>query len=457
MKKLSKFLSVIIVVTMIFSTSAIISGAASATNGSCGSNLKWSYDKSNCTVTISGTGEMKNYSGNSPFTKLAANNTVKKAIIKSGVTSIGEYAFGSCYDLESVTIPESVTKIKKGAFISTSLKNCTLPSKLTEIGDEAFFGTQLRTIKIPDSVTYLGKSAFASSLLSSCTLSKNIKALKDFTFLFTDLKSISIPKSVTSIGDEVFPDAMKSLRIPANVKSIGTLFSFGDWFGKTIYCYNKSLKFPSTENIFAGEATIYGQKNSTAQKFCTIYNSQSDIGNISFKTLSVSSSSVILGYSSKTYTGKALKPSVTVMDKNGYTVSSKKYTVKYSNNTNPGTANVTVTLKGNNSEVLTKTFKINPKGTEIASLNAKSKGFEAKWNKQATQTTGYQIQYSTSSKFTDKTTKTVTVKDAKTVSKTISSLKDNTKYYVRVRTYKTVSKVNYYSSWSKVKTVTTKS
>ncbi|MGN0521072.1 MAG: fibronectin type III domain-containing protein, partial [Eubacterium sp.] len=73
-----------------------------------------------------------------------------------------------------------------------------------------------------------------------------------------------------------------------------------------------------------------------------------------------------------------------------------------------------------------------------------------------TQTTGYQIQYSTSSKFTSKTTKTVTVSKNKTTSKTISKLKAKKKYYVRVRTYKIVSGKKIYSAWSKAKTVTTK-
>ena len=72
----------------------------------------------------------------------------------------------------------------------------------------------------------------------------------------------------------------------------------------------------------------------------------------------------------------------------------------------------------------------------------------------ATQTTGYQLQYSTSSKF--KGAKTVTITKNKTTSKKISKLKAKKKYYVRVRTYKTVGKTKYYSSWSKVKSVKTK-
>lgn len=74
--------------------------------------------------------------------------------------------------------------------------------------------------------------------------------------------------------------------------------------------------------------------------------------------------------------------------------------------------------------------------------------------KNKTQTTGYQIQYSTSSTF--KSAKTVTVSKNETTNKTISKLKAKKKYYVRIRTYKKIGSAYYYSAWSKAKTVTTK-
>ena len=73
----------------------------------------------------------------------------------------------------------------------------------------------------------------------------------------------------------------------------------------------------------------------------------------------------------------------------------------------------------------------------------------------STQTKGYQIQYSTDSKFKSGN-KTVTVNKNSTTKKTISKLKAKKKYYVRIRTYKTVGKQKYYSDWSKSVKVTTK-
>lgn len=75
-------------------------------------------------------------------------------------------------------------------------------------------------------------------------------------------------------------------------------------------------------------------------------------------------------------------------------------------------------------------------------------------NKQTTQTTGYQIQYATKSNF--KGGKTVLVNKNKTTSKTISKLKANKKYYVRIRTYKTIKGVKYYGNWSGRKSAKTK-
>jgi len=68
---------------------------------------------------------------------------------------------------------------------------------------------------------------------------------------------------------------------------------------------------------------------------------------------------------------------------------------------------------------------------------------------------GYQIQLATDKKFT-KNKKTVNVKGYKKVSRKVKRLKAKKKYYIRIRTYKTVSGKNYYSGWSKVKTAKTR-
>lgn len=105
-------------------------------------------------------------------------------------------------------------------------------------------------------------------------------------------------------------------------------------------------------------------------------------------------------------------------------------------------------------------FKINPKGTSLKKLKKAKKAITVKWNKQAakmskTRITGYQIQLATNSKFT-KGKKLVTVKGYAATSKKIKKLKKKKKYFVRIRTYKKVGKITYYSGWSKAKSVKTK-
>lgn len=87
--------------------------------------------------------------------------------------------------------------------------------------------------------------------------------------------------------------------------------------------------------------------------------------------------------------------------------------------------------------------------TTITSVKAQSKAFTVKWKKKSG-ITGYQIQYSTNSKF-KKGNKSIKIKNAKTVSKKITKLKAAKKYYVRIRTYKGKK----YSKWSKVKSIKT--
>ena len=182
------------------------------------------------------------------------------------------------------------------------------------------------------------------------------------------------------------------------------------------------------------------------------------------KTLSTTvipkASSIKLKATSLTYNGKVRTPKVIVKDRTGKTlVKNTDYTVSYAKGRKyVGKYAVKITFKGKYSGTKTLYFIIKPKATSISSLKAGSKKFTVKWKKQATQTTGYQVQYSASSKFSK--AKTVTVGKNTTVSKKISKLSGKKKYYVRVRTYKTVKingkSIRIYSGWSKAKTVTTK-
>ena len=112
-------------------------------------NLTWTLGEDG-TLIISGTGAMKDYDyNNNPSPANQKKGSVKKVVIKDGVTSIGKDAFKNCSNLKSITILDSVTSI-------------TIPDSVTRIGDFAFSGcSSLTSITIPDSVTSIGESAFS--------------------------------------------------------------------------------------------------------------------------------------------------------------------------------------------------------------------------------------------------------------------------------------------------------
>ncbi|MFR5874959.1 MAG: fibronectin type III domain-containing protein [Eubacterium sp.] len=221
---------------------------------------------------------------------------------------------------------------------------------------------------------------------------------------------------------------------------------------KDLTAYWDAVHKHTYKSVVSAKANASSKKNGTITKTCSVCSKKTTSTIYYPKTVTLSATSY-------TYDGKVKKPTVKVKDSKGNTIGSQYYTVSYSSGRkNVGQYTVTIKFKGNYTGTIKKTFTIKPKNTSISKVTAGKKKFTVKWKKQATQTTGYQIQYSTSSKFSN--AKTVTVSKNKTTSKTISKLKAKKKYYVRIRTYKTV-KVNgkstkIYSSWSKTKSVTTK-
>ena len=166
--------------------------------------------------------------------------------------------------------------------------------------------------------------------------------------------------------------------------------------------------------------------------------------------------SVKLAKKAVVYTGKAQKVKIIAKDADGKIISAGNYTVKYKNNVKVGNATVTVKFKGDYTGSRTLTFKINPKATSITKKpTSAKKAFTVKWKKVSAQATGYEIMYATNKKFT-KGRKTVVVKNYKTTSRRITKLAAKKTYYVKVRTYKTVSGKKYYSAWSAAKTVKTR-
>ena len=244
MKKYAKRLLPLLLALCLLLTAAVLysSAAEIVDSGTCGDNLTWTLD-SDGLLTISGTGNMSNYSIGSEYDSIyrlykdyttapwggsfEKGNQVKSVVIKSGVTSIGYSAFRGCMKLTSVTIGNSVTSIMDYAFMSCKgLASVTIGNSVTSIGKFAFAGCSvLKSVTIPNSVTNIGRHAFCNCTgLTSVTISNSVTIIEACSFDgCTGLVSVTIPNHVTSIGDAAFAHCtgLTSVTIPNSVTSIG--------------------------------------------------------------------------------------------------------------------------------------------------------------------------------------------------------------------------------------------
>lgn len=237
-------------------------------SGKCGENLTWSIDVEGGTLTISGTGAMRDYEevvdaqGGRTSAPWYAYSP-EKLVLEEGVTYIGEFAFHGCGFTGSLTLPESLTSIGTYAFSQcygftgslvlpenlTSIGGAafifcrgftgslTLPKNLTSIEWDAFLGCSgLTSVTIPESVKEIGGGAFSNcSNLSSIIVDgntdydsvDNVLFNKDHTTLLSypagkKDTSYVVPESVKSIGACAFMGAdLSSLTLPQNLTSIG--------------------------------------------------------------------------------------------------------------------------------------------------------------------------------------------------------------------------------------------
>ena len=144
------------------------------------------------------------------------------------VTSIGNYAFSSCSNLTSITIPNTVISIGVSAFGSCrALRSITIPNSITSIGGSAFSScSSLTSIIIPNSITSINNDLFnGCSSLISVTIPNSVTSIGSSAFNgCSSLISVTIPNSVTSIGYQAFRDcsSLTSVTIPNSVTSIGS-------------------------------------------------------------------------------------------------------------------------------------------------------------------------------------------------------------------------------------------
>ena len=205
---------------------------ASGECGKNGDNLTWVLTGDG-TLTISGSGEMENYTDSSVAPWYSNRTKILSAVVEPGVESVGNYAFYACLKLASVSLPGGVKSIGESAFQDCAkLTAVEIPEGVTSIGSSAFDGcSSLTSVTIPNSVTSIdGYTFYGCSSLASVTIPNGVTSIGGHTFYgCSSLTSVTIPDGVTSIGDYTFYgcSSLTSVTIPDGVTSIDWATFYG--------------------------------------------------------------------------------------------------------------------------------------------------------------------------------------------------------------------------------------
>ncbi len=348
MKKILSLALALIMVMSLFN-GVTVSAATVTASGKCGDNLTWTLDEDGV-LTISGTGEMENYTYYSSIPWKSYTDSIESIIVKygvtsisdevfrwcdylttvkisdsvtsiggsafeecrslssvdlgSGISSISEKLFNNCVSLATIEIPISVTSIGEYAFGSChSLTEVEIPDSVTSIGGSAFYECDsLIAIEIPDSVTSIGGSAFYEcDSLIAIEIPDSITSIEEGTFVWCEsLNSIKIPNSVTNISDNAFwgCESLTSIEIPNSVTSIGSrIFSYCASL-ESIVLASGNTKYHSDSNCIIETATntlVTGCKNSIIPDYVTSIGYRSFDGCTSLTELEIPDSVTSIG------------------------------------------------------------------------------------------------------------------------------------------------------------------
>ena len=278
-------------------------------SGTCGTSAEWELDFENGQLSITGSGDMADYTSSSlaPWvadTAYVRSISIAKTITKIGnyafykharctsvsfvststVAAIGEYAFNGCTGLTSISLPTSLLTIGQRAFEScTGLTSISLPSKVTSVGNYAYSGcsnatsltlgynynssrtigdyvfqncSKVSSITIPACVTSIGSKAFyncskATTLTfgSSSSNPYQIASIGTYAFQGCGFTSVTLPPSVTTLGMDAFQDCL-SLKT-ADFSAATSLTTFGNWMFANDAALTSVILPPNVEDLKA--------------------------------------------------------------------------------------------------------------------------------------------------------------------------------------------------------------
>ena len=383
---------------------------------------------------------------------------LKKADLPASLKELGENAFYQCVQLQEVSVPEGITSLARGVFQKCyRVTKMTLPSTLTTIGQRALSEIKLlESLTIPDHVVTIADWAFAGNeALNNLVIPDSVTEIGQYAFSkCTGMTNITLSGSITKIPRSLFEGctALGSIEIPEGVKSIDFLAFDGCSSLKEITIPNSvtSIPYETFRNCNNLTDVHYkGTEEEAAKLIRTLMDQTLKNATWHYEPQLVDLSAAEITVEGQVYTGKAIKPKLTVKVDGTELTPDTDYTVEYKNNKKVGVATVTVTGTGNYTGMAQATFKINPAEVKSPSVTAGKKKLTVKWKyDKKNDYDGYEIEYSLKKNF--KNAKTVTIKKPKTTSTVIKSLKKGKTYYVRIRTWRKVSGKKYYSTWSKV-------
>ena len=284
-----------------------------------------------------------------------------------------------------------VTAIADRAFESSCFTKVTFPDTLETIGAYAFFGCgDLTAVTMPDGVRKIGAYSLGYSAEECEGTSEKIEG---FTIVCMDGSAASEYAEKNGFRTKPKYDLLSALvSIPYSSytyrgRAVKPAVTVRDAYGTL--SAGEDYTFTISDNTAAGRAriTVTG---------CGRYEGASLTKYFTVKPLDLGThyAAVSVPYASYTYTGKAIKPKVTVRFKDGSLIPESEYTVKYSNNTAVGVATATVTGKGGSVKgTYKKTFVIKPEKNSISSLTAGNGCFRLKWKKATAGAVGYQVLY----------------------------------------------------------------
>lgn len=313
---------------------------------------------------------------------------------------------------------------------SVALSSNKISNSISGSGKSGISVSSHSKASLKDNAVNGSKSAAVSKSADSSIILPKVSGLSVNSVNNTDIQISFSGRSTNKCGYEIY----RKTGAKGKYSAVGTTAKgkFADGFFKanTDYYYKvRCYETVSGKRVYGGYSAEIKVRSATKRS----------VGKASVKV------------SDQVWTGKALKPAVTVKDGNVTLKKDMDYTVSYSANKGIGTAKVTVTGKGSYTGKITKTFKINPQGQSISAKGDKSGKKIAVTLAKHSSNSGYQVSYADNSGF--KNSKSLWLSGNSKNKGTIKGLKSKKTYYVKARDYKTIGKTKVYGKWSAVKKV----